>query len=91
MPHGFPLSRLSLDFQPRSPIALIFLQGNVSSHTESISRCALGIALPVPASRLFPNCRSTVKYGPHDGIMAMAIGTKAQGNHGVHAGVILNG
>lgn len=32
-----------------------------------------------------------MKYGPHDGIMAMAIGTKAQGNHGVHAGVILNG
>ena len=91
MVRNFLFLYLSLDFQPRRLIAFIPLQGDVPGHTESIPRCALGIAFPVPAARLFPNCGRTVKYGLHDGIVTMPVGAKAQGNHGVHARVILNG
>ena len=31
------------------PDSILFLQGDASCHTESISRCVCGIALPLPA------------------------------------------
>lgn len=53
---------LFINFQPRRPIIFISLQGDVPGHTKSLSRCALGIAFPVPAARLFPSCGRTMKY-----------------------------
>ena len=82
----------NLNPPPQFPIPLIPYQIPVPGHAEGIFRRALGVALPVaPVRPLFPDSRGTGANGFFHALPDVVVGAQSQGDHRVHAGVILNG
>jgi len=81
----------SLNLPPQFPIPLIPLHIPVSGRSKGVHRCSLGVPLPVAPGLLFPDSRGAGTNGFLHALPAVAVGAQSQGDHGVHAGVILNG
>ncbi|WP_206215269.1 hypothetical protein [Desulfovibrio sp. ZJ200] len=58
---------------------------------ESVIYCAFSVALPVSAFGILTDGRGTVTDSLGNSFSAMASGAHPQGDHGVHAGIVLNG
>ena len=69
----------------------VSLQIPVSCRAEGVIRRALGVPLPVTPGRGIPNGRGTNTDGFFHTLPTMTVGAHPQGNHGVHARIVLNG
>lgn len=69
----------------------VSLQIPVSCRAEGVIRRALGVPLPVTPGRGVPNGRGTNMDGFFHTLPTVTVGAHPQGNHGVHAGIVLNG
>ena len=84
------LPLLTFNLPPQFPIPRIPLQVPVSCRAEGGIRRALGVPLPVTPGRGVPNGRGTNTDGFFHTLPTVTVGAHPQGNHGVHAGIVLN-
>lgn len=80
-----------LNPSPQFPIPLIPRQAPVPGRAEGVIRRAFGVALPVAPGLRISNARGAGTDGFGHGLPAVAVGAHPQGDHGVHAGIVLNG
>lgn len=88
-----PFSFFLYSFRPLPHISkpLIPHQIHVSRYAKSVIHRSFGIALPVsPLRPAIPNDRSANLNGFGNGLPPVPIGTHPQGDHGIHAGRIIN-
>lgn len=85
------LPLLPFNLSPQFPIPRIPLQVPVSCRAEGVIHRTLGIPLPVPPGLGVPNGRGTNTDGFFHTLPTVTVGAHPQGNHGVHAGIVLNG